>query len=248
MSDLTIISSGAFAGLAQVITGYPFDTVKVRYINNNHTSIIKCIKTIKNESYRNFYRGVWSPMVGSIFINVQTFYTYSLFNTYFNTFMSGAMTGVLLASIETPIDLIKSRIQINPTSTYVNVIKSVGVKNSFKGLKITIWRNFISVGLFFWGYETTKNLFDNQYIGSFVGGAVAGFMSWGPNYPLDNIKTRIQTDINSNYKGIVDCIKKTYKTTGFRSFWGGFTPCIIRSMVVNPFIFLAYEIGMNNFK
>ena len=122
------------------------------------------------------------------------------------------------------------------------------IKNIYKGLNITIWRNFSSVGMFFWGYETTKKTFQNPYIGSFVGGSVAGFMSWGPNYPLDNIKTRIQTDVNGNYNGIMDCIKKTYKTTGFRSFWSGFSPCIIRGMIVNPFIFLAYEIGINNFQ
>lgn len=241
MDDLKIILSGGLAGMAQILTGHPFDTVKVRYINNNHNKILSCVRSIRSEGYRQFYRGVSSPMVGSMIMNVQTFYLYSWFNKYFhNPLISGTLTGLGLAFVESPTDLVKTRMQINPNVSYSETLKNIGVRNIYKGINITLLRNSISCGMYFWGYEKTKAMFSNEYIGILVGGSVSGFCCWAPNYPMDNIKTRIQSDTKGKYKGIIDCIKKTPT----RKLWTGFTPTIVRSMVVNPFVFLAYEMGI----
>lgn len=241
MDDFNIIISGGFAGIAQTLTGHPFDTVKVRYINSNRSTLLSCVRSISSESYGNFYRGVSSPMIGSLIMNVQTFYMYSWFNNiYEHPLVSGALTGFGLSFVESPTDLIKSRMQVNPYLTYQETIKEVGIFGIYKGLNITMMRNTVSVGLYFWGYEYTKSLFRNDYMGAFVGGSVSGVCCWGVNYPMDNIKTRIQTDTEGKYKGIIDCVRKTPT----KNLWSGFTPCIIRSIVVNPFVFLAYEIGI----
>ena len=244
MDDFKILIGGGFAGLAQVLAGYPFDTVKVRYVGNNYTSIISCIKDVKRNGYKYFYRGVTSPMLGSVIMNIQTFYLYSLSKRYIShdPIISGAISGFVLGFVESPVDLIKSRLQTDSTLTYKRVIKDIGLDGIYKGLGITLLRNTVSVGLFFGGYEYTKRLFDNEYIGSFVGGSIAGFCCWGPNYPFDNIKIRLQTDTTNKYKGIVDCFRKV----PLRNLWKGFLPCIIRAMVVNPFVFLAYEAGVKH--
>ncbi len=272
MNDLTVILSGGFAGIAQIITGHPFDTVKIRYVDNQNKQNIKkynrvtdCVKDIRSEGYKNFYRGVSSPMVGSVIMNIQTFYLYSFFNRYFHEdpFISGALTGSVLSIIESPVDLFKSRMQIDPKSkniirkigyryirpnekSYVNIIRNFNYRGIYTGLGITNIRNIFSVGGFFWGYETVKKMFPNEYMGSFVGGAAAGFLCWGPTYPLDVIKTIIQTDTQNEYKGIKDVVTKVYKNYGYRGFWKGFTPCIIRGVFVNPFVFLAYEVGIKH--
>ena len=82
---------------------------------------------------------------------------------------------------------------------------------------------------------------DYKYLGTFTGGAVAGFMCWGFNYPLDNIKTQIQTS-NSKITART-IIKNVVKTKSYGSLWAGFLPCVIRAVFVNPFIFLDYELG-----
>ena len=256
MDDSKIIISGGLAGFAQILTGYPFDTVKVRYIKDNHKTLFSCIKSIKKTGYKSFYRGVSSPLVGSLFTNVKTFYLYSWCNKYTSNYLvSGSITGLGLAIIETPTDLIKSRMQINQNLSYKETIKEITgsnynnnnnykklYKGLYKGLNITMLRNSISVGLYFWGYENTKKIFSNEYIGTFIGGSVAGLCCWGPNYPMDNIKTRIQTDTTGKYKGIIDCIKKT----STKQLYKGFIPCVTRSMIVNPFVFLAYETGIKH--
>ena len=242
MDDLYIILSGGFAGMAQILTGYPFDTVKVRYISDNHNKVLSCIKSIQSEGYGQFYRGISSPIVGSLIMNVQTFYLYSWFNKYFHEdpLISGSLTGLGLAFVESPTDLVKTRMQTNPNVSYSQTLKNIGVRNIYKGINITLLRNSISCGMYFWGYEKTKTMFTNEYMGILVGGSVSGFCCWAPNYPMDNIKTRIQSDITGKYKGIIDCIKKTPA----KKLWAGFTPCIVRSMLVNPFVFLAYELGI----
>jgi len=58
MDDSKIIISGGFAGIAQILTGHPFDTVKVRYIEGDHKTILSCLKCIQEEGYKSFYRGV----------------------------------------------------------------------------------------------------------------------------------------------------------------------------------------------
>ena len=234
MNDLKIITAGSFAGIAQTFVGYPLDTIKVNYIHGKHPNLLSCIKSIKNKG--NFYRGVKSPLMGSVLLNIKTFYVYDLLYKHTgNYFMAGSLTGLALSLIETPTDLIKSKMQTNSNKSYTSIIKN---NNIYQGFKITALRNFFSVGLFFWGYNSTKTLFKNEYIGSFVGGAAAGFLCWGPTYPLDNIKTRIQT--SNKTTGIIECMKKT----GFKRMWTGFSPCIIRSVIVNPFVFLAYELGI----
>lgn len=242
-TDKKNIYGGIGAGLAQIITGHPFDTVKVRYINSEKSNIIKCVREIKNKGWKNFYRGIYSPLLGSIAMNVKTFYTYSLVETHItsNSFVAGGLTGLSLSTIEAPTDLIKTRMQINTTFTYNKVLKEIGYQNLYRGFGITAYRNIISVGMFFSGYHYTKSIFKNEYTGALVGGSVAGFLCWAPSYPLDNIKTRIQSCDSSS---IIAVTKKIYKQEGVRGFYKGFIPCITRAMFVNPFVFLAYEFGM----
>lgn len=50
---------GSFGGVVQVLTGQPFDTIKVRLQSQGHlyTGTLDCIqKTIKNEGFSAFYK------------------------------------------------------------------------------------------------------------------------------------------------------------------------------------------------
>jgi solute carrier family 25 carnitine/acylcarnitine transporter 20/29 len=251
--DYSVIFGGSFAGIAQIITGHPFDTVKVRYVRNKYkySNVNECVKEIRSEGYRNFFRGVTSPLIGSVIMNISTFFLYDFYNKNFyeDPFISGALTGASLSLVESPADIIKSRMQINTKAKYINTIKTIRKNNGiYSGLGITCVRNIFSVGGYFLGYEYVKNRFTNKYIGAFLGGASAGFLCWAPTYPLDFIKTTIQTDNKNKYNGISGVICNVYRKYGFKGFWNGFTPCIIRGVLVNPFVFLAYEIGINNWQ
>ena len=70
-----------------------------------------------------------------------------------------------------------------------------------------------------------------------IAGSVGGIMFWGLFYPLDVIKSCIQSDSplkeKRKYNGILDVIRKLYSEGGPPNFYKGFTPCMLRSIPAN---------------
>lgn len=64
-------------------------------------------------------------------------------------------------------------------------------------------------------------------------GAAAGYALWASVYPVDVIKSKIQTDSldpsKAKYKGMIDCAVKTWRQGGVKGFTNGLTPTLIRS-------------------
>lgn len=236
---------GSVAGVSQIIIGYPLDTIKVNYIKNNNTNIMTCIKSIKG--FKGYYRGVLSPSYGAVITNAQTFYFYGALLPYFGTIISGGITGALLSICETPTELIKCRMQVSNqgySKCIQNIYNSMGIKGFYHGFYLTIARNSIGVAGMFWGYETVKKILPQyQYLSSFLGGALGGLLCWVPIYPIDCLKTHVQTSLIKDH----NC-RYFYKNIKFKHLWKGFLPCIVRAIIVNPFIFLAYDICMCNLK
>ncbi len=66
--------AGSFSGVALILVGHPFDTIKVRLQNEGSLGKFKgpldcLIQTIKNEKIRGLYKGALLPMVTYGFIN-----------------------------------------------------------------------------------------------------------------------------------------------------------------------------------
>ncbi|EGG18749.1 mitochondrial substrate carrier family protein [Cavenderia fasciculata] len=75
-------------------------------------------------------------------------------------------------------------------------------------------------------------------------GGCAGMSFWFSIYPLDVIKTRIQTQPNNSplkYGGIIDCAKMIYKQEGLSAFYRGFTATLFRAFPTSAINFLMYE-------
>lgn len=74
-----------------------------------------------------------------------------------------------------------------------------------------------------------------------LAGGVAGLGSWIFTYPLDFIKTKIQSqDLdNKEYKGLADCFKKNLQEHGGKVFTRGLVTVCIRSFPVNAVGFLV---------
>lgn len=212
------IIAGGLAGFTQTLIGHPLDTVKVLVINR------------KKIELRNLYRGSLSPMTSSVFVNAQTFYSYNyLRERNWNIFNSGFITGIGISFIECPSELVKIRMQIGK-STYSQAIREIGWRHLYHGITATCGRNSIALALYFSTYEWGMNSlsFDPSY-NSLISGGLAGVICWTIPYPIDCIKTQIQSDL-------------TYKAKpNFKNLYRGFLPCIARSFIVNPFIFLTYE-------
>jgi solute carrier family 25 carnitine/acylcarnitine transporter 20/29 len=71
---------------------------------------------------------------------------------------------------------------------------------------------------------------------------------WGSVYPIDVIKSRLQTDKlkqgEQAYKGTIDCMKKIMASAGIKGFFRGFLPTMLRAAPVNACTFYSFELAI----
>ena len=203
---------GGIVGSVQTIIGHPLDTIKVLIQNK------QCI----NYNFKRLYFGITYPLISSIINHSFMFY----FNDYFlvndNHFKSGFITGFICTPIINTFDILKIKYQ---TKSNKNINKII--LYSEKGFSATIIRESVGCSLYFGSYNYLR---DRNY-NSFISGSTAGTISWLLTYPIDVVKTRIQSGLVNNWS---DAIKKG-------NLFKGLPVCLGRSFIVNGFAFSAYD-------
>ncbi|KAG0357457.1 mitochondrial carrier domain-containing protein [Gamsiella multidivaricata] len=139
-----------------------------------------------------------------------------------HVFAAGFVAGVACFLVSTPTELVKCRAQViasqlDPNSSAAaqrailsesgswqvtkDVVKRFGLKGLYQGGWVTILRDAPGYGVYFLSYEGLKRVLEipqgetggiNTWKLLFAGG-LAGTLSWASIYPLDVIKTRLQT-------------------------------------------------------
>ncbi|KAJ3228559.1 Mitochondrial carrier protein ymc2 [Chytriomyces hyalinus] len=282
--------AGCVGGIVQVLTGQPFDTVKVRLQTqpDQYKNMVDCVKkTISNEGFRGFYKGALTPLIGiGACVSIQ----FSVLEatkrhfvkqnasrnqqnpsqlSYTQMFLSGSASGVANGILSGPIEHVRSRLQIQarsntpgsyagPIDFFKRVYSQHGIPGIYKGQLITFVREFGGYGIYFMTYEAlmarqmriqqTNKRSDVAGWMQCVFGACSGYALWTVMYPVDAIKSKIQTDSfvasERKYKGILDCVRKVFATDGVMGFYRGFVTTMLRAGPVNGFTFMAYEATM----
>jgi len=285
-SPLQDLIAGTAAGVALTLVGHPFDTVKVRMQTtrrfNSAGEVVR--KTILREGPLALFKGMGSPMLTVPAINAIVFASYAQGRDFFarrhpeNPELSlleitaaGAYSGLLNSIIVCPVELVKTRLQIQygegtkvfagPVDCIRHILKASGIKGLFRGMSATIYREVPGYAGQFFFYETFKRQL--MRIGNraeaeltsfdllFAGG-MAGMGSWLCSYPMDYVKSQIQSEpYNQKTKwrkhpylfdgGFISCWKQTVREKGFRELWKGFGVCLMRAWPANAAGFLAYE-------
>lgn len=119
-----------------------------------------------------------------------------------------------------PIDLIRK------------VYSKHGIAGIYKGQAITILRELHGYGIYFSLYEyliqqnTKRNNITRDKISPFsqlLYGAISGYVLWIFIYPIDVIKSKIQTDSfiasEKKFKGSWDCLVKTFQVQGVKGLY-----------------------------
>jgi solute carrier family 25 carnitine/acylcarnitine transporter 20/29 len=75
---------------------------------------------------------------------------------------------------------------------------------------------------------------------------------WCSIYPIDVIKSKIQTDCltkeKRKYSSSFDCAKQILAKEGIKGFFKGFGTCMLRAGPVNASSFVAFEFAMELFE
>ena len=201
--------------------------------------------------------------------------------TYPQYYVAGAYAGIGNSVLSGPIEHIRIKLQTQPSgekrlySGPADCIRKIyqvdGLRGIYRAQVPTILREGQGFGLWFLTYEylvqrsvsATGVKRDDLPAWKLCGfGAVAGLILWIGSYPLDVIKSRMQSDpgllnkvpdtmgefkgkleaIGSlpRYDGMVDCARKIYSQSGFGGFWRGIGPTLVRAIPCSSGTFAAY--------
>lgn len=228
---------------------------------------------IKEEGASAVFKGVQSPLVGMTLMNSVLFLTYGQTKAMFKKspddeltipqlWLCGTIVGFAVGFVESPVDLFKSQLQAQYGerrlySGFVDCAKKIvtahGVRGMYQGLSATLARDIPANACYFGIYEMFKRgmtapgqkTSDLSPLKIMFAGGMGGIGYWGITFPLDVIKSSMQTDstikAERQYSGFVDCAKQIFRRRGIRGFYKGFTPCILRSFPSNAACFLVVE-------
>jgi len=266
--------AGSLAGIMQVITGQPFDLLKIKMQTEAVAVSISssASKIYVNDGVLGFYKGTLSPLVGvSLCVSIQfgaNEYAKRMMKSYTKSSqlpvpvlaMCGGFAGFCNAFVASPIELIRIKLQAQKAGTHkftgsVQTLKYLyshhGISGVFQGLNSTILREvpayFTYFGVYEWlmqkAVKTHKGRDQIPLYKISIFGALAGCCLWLSIFPLDVIKSRIQSDTitNSKYKSITDCASQIYAEQGSAGFYRGIKPCMLRGIFANTATFITFE-------
>lgn len=179
-------------------------------------------------------------------------------------FIAGMLSGAAQCTIACPMELIKCRMQVQSTAllngtslTIDQTIRTIhrqdGLKAFYRGFIPTLLRDAPAFGIYFSSFEfliDRHNEIPSE--GSFlIAGGIAGIFSWVFTYPIDVIKTKIQTDGGKCDYSLLKCCKLMFLENhrNWKIFFRGITPTLLRAFPVNAVTFLivkkTFEINEN---
>ncbi|KDQ55687.1 hypothetical protein JAAARDRAFT_37096 [Jaapia argillacea MUCL 33604] len=181
-------------------------------------------------------------------------------------YLAGVFAGVGNSVVSGPVEHLRIRLQTQdaknpvfsgPFDAVKKIAKSHGIAGIYKGQVVTLWRESVGYGIYFLAYEklvqremAKKGIRrDEISLGNAIlYGAAAGYALWAVIYPIDMIKSRMQTDgftpaTGQKYTSTLDCVRKVWKTEGPRAFSRGLVPTLIRSPFANGATFLGFELA-----
>lgn len=180
--------------------------------------------------------------------------------------VAGSLAGLGNGFVSGPVEHIRIRLQTQSNTNPVyrgpfDAIKKIatkyGIRGIYKGQNVTFLREATGYGVYFWTYEklvqremAQKGIRREQISpgSAILYGAAAGYALWAVIYPIDMVKSRMQTDGFSpsdgqKYRSTLHCVRTVWKTEGISAFTRGLGPTLIRSPFANGATFLGFEMA-----
>ncbi|KAJ3304259.1 hypothetical protein HDV03_002996 [Kappamyces sp. JEL0829] len=280
ISFLVDLTAGIFGGCLGVLSGHPFDTIKVRLQTQTKGSkmgVVSCFQSIvKKEGVAGLYKGMASPMVGVAVVNSLLFAVYGTAlrlcakdpenPTVSDVFIAGCISGSVNGFFSCPMELIKIRLQNQtnsrreanrlyqgPVDCIRKIVRKDGVRGLMRGLPTTLVREIPSYGAYFAAYEVFCRMIPNAdpnvpSVGILLAGGFAGVVGWLSTYPVDVVKTRLQSiqeDRQPKYHNLRNGFRIILREEGYRVFFSGLGATAIRAFPTNAAVFAGVVVCRN---
>lgn len=238
--DVISFISGGLSGIVQTGLGHPFDTLK---------TLIQSKRKVGASFFyspKEWYRGAMYPLITAVTTNSIIFGCHSNISWYLRenvlkkeedkynivTFCSGGLTGLVTSGFIIPFENWKIQQQTKVDKT---LWKNDGIwKRAYRGSGITAVRESVAMSIYFSTYELMRE----QGYSAFMGGMGAGITNWLISYPIDTIKSRIQS---YRYNTVEEAVKAG-------NLWRGLPTVLLRAGIVNGGIFYTYDMIRNNIR
>lgn len=183
-------------------------------------------------------------------------------------FMAGSAARTISATVISPIELFRTRLQALPgpgeaapsySSTFASINKMVqkqGLRSLWRGLGPTLWRDVPFSGMYWAGFESLKRYFTESQIISpgigltFTSGALSGTMASLVTSPFDVLKTRRQVFTPSSTCSIaalnhpastMPLLMHVVKTEGWKALFAGVVPRTAKVAPACGLMIASYE-------
>ncbi|KAJ7665734.1 mitochondrial carrier domain-containing protein [Mycena rosella] len=241
-----------------------------------YTGMVHCATGIlKNEGPLAFYKGTLTPLLGiGVCVSIQ-FGVLENAKRHFAARNSAKGTGGEGGATLSGDQIFTAGVLAGVANGFVrgrwSIFESVGlqtqssVKPEYKGPFDAIKKIYSAhgcpacggYGVYFLAYEklvqremarTGIKRDELSPVNAVLYGAAAGYALWAIIYPIDMIKSRMQTDgfsaaTGQKYKSSIDCVRTVWRTEGIAAFTRGLTPTLIRSPFANGATFLGFEMA-----
>ncbi|KAK6438265.1 hypothetical protein LTR95_005530 [Oleoguttula sp. CCFEE 5521] len=192
--------------------------------------------------------------------------------------IAGAIGGLATFIVSAPTELVKCRAQVSsPPKSSLLVARELwsggGMRGLYLGGGITSLRDAVGYGFYFWSYELSKRYMHSAFpvnknqtqeaVNVLLCGGLAGVVTWATIFPLDVIKTRLQTHdliphttlitsrqpllpptseaIKPITPSALSIARAAYANEGLGVFFRGLGVCSARAFVVNAVQWAVYE-------
>lgn len=275
--NLEALIAGGFGGVLAVVTGHPFDLLKVRCQSGQAGSTLQALNQLFRESAalpgnallnstKTLYKGVVAPLVGVTPIFAVSFWGYDIGKrivssnaehlTIAQLATAGFISAVPTTLVMAPIERIKVMLQTNNAlqGSFLRgaryIIKTGGgFPSLFKGSLATFGRDGPGSAIYFASYEISKRALGSRDLQSSpklshvcISGGLAGISMWICVFPIDTIKTQLQSS-STRSLSMLEVTRDIYnKRGGIRGFYPGLGPALLRSIPANAATFLGVEL------
>lgn len=172
-----------------------------------------------------------------------------------STYIAGGLGGMLSQLTVYPIDTVKFRVQCAKIGGRGSVLRTVrqmystgGWRIFYRGLYVGVFGMFPMSAIDLGSFSMLKAGYTAEFgapgnLPVLAMGAVSGSIAASTVYPINLVRTRLQTQGTAGhpalYKGFIDCYSKTVAREGYRGLYRGLVPNLMK---VAPSVAISYVV------